>query len=96
MKHHIMHNDGGSWSSCSTSHDCSHSASCVRLPGSRSLSRLAENHHINDQGKVSPCQIKTAHSYSDSKDPVQDGDSIYTTFATPEIKKSKKARCKTA
>jgi hypothetical protein len=59
-----------------------------------------ENHRIDDQGKTSPSQLKRAHSYSDDEEdhlyhPVQDGDSIYTTFVTPMSKKSRKARHKT-
>jgi len=59
-----------------------------------------ENHHVDNQEKASPHQAKRAHSYSYNEEdhlhrPVQDGDSIYASFATPASKKSKKARRKT-
>jgi hypothetical protein len=56
---------------------------------------------MDDQGTASPCHPKRTHSYSDDDEdehrhvPMQDGESIYATFAAPD-KKSKKARRKTA
>jgi hypothetical protein len=63
--------------------------------GSLYSSRSDENNHLVDQGGQSPCQVKQAHSYFDSDDdvhhhPIQNDNIMYTTFAAPANKKSKK------
>jgi hypothetical protein len=93
-----MQNDDGSKRSASTSHGRSRSTSRGSSSRSRSASssRSVVNHHMEEQGKASPCHPKRTHSYSDDDDghhhlPLQDSGSIYATFAAPS-KKYKKAR----
>ncbi len=96
-----MPNDDASKCSVSASRGRSSSSrgSSVRSH-STSSSRLVVNHHMDEQGKASPCNPKRTHSYSEDEDDghhhvPQEGNSIYATFAAPS-KKAKKSKRKTA